>query len=199
MLLDEFIKQTSEIAKLKDWEKLPELQIKINQAFIDNDDTDGLEDYYQRAISLCFDKHWREKIIIKNISKFETEISRLNSKVKCKIEENNEVKAVYLEYFYDGGDCCEGNIFLCNSYTEDDDYWASELTDDGFIQGPKVNEYLDFDPDFELDGEQEIIANFYTDAMLLSASVRAWKNSGIQGYPFGFAQHDNPIIRVRNA
>ena len=108
----------------------------------------------------------------------------------------HETKAIYFEYFYDGGDASTGDLFLCSEYSRENDEWASHFKKSNVINGPNVQSLLGFDPEIELDQPESVIAFAYAHARLLSALVRVRAALRFDALPVGFAQHDGSIVHL---
>lgn len=135
-----------------------------------------------------------ERIKLDNIVTFESDFTKLWGKGIRAALDNPEVKAIYFEYFYDGGDASDGNLFLCESFDVDDDGWASDFGRDGVILGMSILPCMDYDPDFDLDDEVRTIGDYYVDTLLYATCLKVICHSGETAYPFGFAMHDNPVM-----
>lgn len=191
-----WLQQMREICAKSDWQALAELRHKTNQAFADSCDFSGLRAFYCSVIEDGLDAAKADVARIDDISGFQTDVARCLAIAKESIQVLDGIKGLYFEYFYDGGDSCAGNLFLCTEYTEDDDSWGAEFEEDGFIEGPGVSEYLNFDPELEWDDFSSHVALEYVNGILMAAALEAWHGCGIHGIPFGFANHDHEMIRV---
>ncbi len=178
-----------------DWESLSQLRLETNQSFAEQADDAGLREFYQQVAELALDAKEREAIGPTDVEQFCADLRNSFCAAKNKVD-NDEIKGIYLEYFYDGGDSCTANLFLCTEYSESDDSWGAEFEQDGFIEGPQVPTFFNFDPDFEWPDFSRYVAEEHANGVLLAAGIREWKTSGICGLPFGFANHDHEMIRV---
>lgn len=134
-----------------------------------------------------------ERICVKNIERFEQEFARCLREGLEKARRDDRIKALYFEYFYDGGDASTGNLFLCESFDPDDDGWAADFGRAGVVLGPSILPWMHFDPDFDLPAPLRTVAEMYVDANLLAACLREIDALGGIEYPFGFARHDAPV------
>jgi len=173
-----------------DWEALSELRRSTNQAFASNMDHDGLQVFYDKVIRTGLDDSKHDDVKILSTEKYQSELAEAFRLAKGKIPALNGVKGVYFEYFFDGGDSCTGNLFLCTEYSDNNDFWGSEFEKDGFIAGPSVFEFLNFDPEFEWENLPRFVGEEYVNGVLLALCCE------IQGLPFGFANHDQEMVRA---
>ncbi len=179
-----------------DWEALSELRRSTNQAFASNMDHDGLQVFYDKVIRTGLDDSKHDDVKILSTEKYQSELAEVFRLAKGKIPVLNSVKGVYFEYFFDGGDSCTGNLFLCTEYSDNNDSWGSEFEKGGFIAGPSVFEFLNFDPEFEWENLPRSVGEEYVNGVLLALCLEEWAKSEIQGLPFGFANHDQEMVRA---
>ncbi len=194
MEIGDYVETLKTCAENHEWDSISDLTHRLKGEFAIAMDDSGLEAFYTKTIESALDEQWLKRVTIDDITPFENELEKALALAATKT--TDETKAVYLEYFFDGGDACNANIFLCVKYSEDDDGWGAEWNESGLIDGPSVNEYMDFDPDFEMQPFEEAVANAYADAILLAAAIRAWKAANISGLPFAFANHESSMIRI---
>ena len=192
----EWLRRLDQICEQSDWDAMSKLRRDTNQAFADKMDGDGLKEFYENIIRTGLDDTRYEVVRIDSIDRFQKGVAEALNAATNKLSALSGIKGIYFEYFFDGGDSCTGNVFLCTEYSEGDDYWAAEFEQDGFIEGPSVFDYLNFDPEFEWEDLPRYIGQEYANGMLLAACIEEWARSGIQGLPFGFAQHDEEIVRM---
>ena len=194
----EFICKLSDLVESEDWDGVGGLHHSVTQWHVDSNAITQLESFYGDALELVFDPGWMGKIAILQTTDFEDAITNLFLESKSRMSKSDSIKAVYLEYFYDGGDASTADVFLCNRYSDDDDDWAAHFAKDNVLDGPGISVFFDYDPDFELAVLQDQIAGFYVDCKLLCATVRAWQLANLADVVLGFARHDARIIRVRH-
>ena len=201
----DFINKVKEYSQKQNWLELSDLAYEINQSFVDSGNIKELVGFYDKVLESSFtgkslllrENKWIKKISNRKYGNFSSAVLEMLKKAKLKLNDNGSYKAIYLEYFFDGGDASTANLYLCSDFDEKDDDWASSFAKEGFIEGIAVNSFLDFDPNFKLNEVEEFIANQYADARLLAATIDAWNESKLSNYPFGFAKHDHRIIRLR--
>ena len=167
---------------------------QVDNYCLDKKDFIGLLEFYESGLREYASDAEFNRIKIKNIDQFAKEFAEALQRALAKARQNSAVQALYFEYFFDGGDASDGNFFLCESFDEDDDEWACNFSRDGVVLGPSVLPYMNFDPEFTLSNELRMLGELYVDAnLLITALVEIEKLNGIE-YPFGFAQHDSPIV-----
>jgi len=179
------------------WEEIAKLQWDTNQQFCDARDVAGLRDFYAQLIAISLDDMKQYALNETKIDVFQAEIALCLSRVKAVLPTLPDAKGVYFEYFFDGGDASTGNFFICDEYSDEDDYWGAEFSKQGFIEGPKILKYFQFDADPEWDSLSRLVGSSYADGMLLSACIAEWINSDIKSVPLGFANHDSSMVRLR--
>jgi hypothetical protein len=192
----EWLQRLGQFCEQSDWDAMFKFRRDTNQAFAGEMDCAGLKEFYEEVIRTGLDDNKYEVVKIDSVDRFQKGVAETLNAAKSKISTLSGIKGVYFEYFFDGGDSCTGNVFLCTEYSEDDDYWGAEFEQDGFIEGPSVFDYLNFDPEFKWDDLPRYIGEEYANGILLAACMEEWARSGIQGLPFGFAQHDHQIVRM---
>jgi hypothetical protein len=147
--------------------------------------------FYEELAASGLDQGKLSEVRIENIADFQSGLATALQTTLSKLSAMPQVKGIYFEYYYDGDESCTGNIFLCEEYSDEDDFWAAEFGADGLVEGPNVSPYYDFDPDFDWDPYLRYIAEEYVNGRLLAAALEEWKKCGIAGLPFGFANHDH--------
>jgi hypothetical protein len=190
--LDEFRRACEE----SDWDALEKLRHGTNQSFAERTDYRGIKRFYDEALRLGLDDDKLDAVRIVDTESFQSGLSRAFSVAKSKLDQLSGIKGVYFEYFYDGGDSCTGNVYLCNAFSDEDDGWGAEFDQGGFIEGPSIIEYFNFDLDFEWDELPRVLAEEYVNGTLFSATLEEWTRCEIRGLPFGFANHEHEIVRV---
>jgi hypothetical protein len=181
------------------WDEIYGPHHEINQRFARERDWNGLELFHDEALHLAASHAEYQNVRVKELAEFEVEISSILRQGLARAALNKKIKALYFEYFYDGDARCNGNLFLCDEYTEQDDGWAAEFDPSDTIAGPGVSKYLSYDREFTFSPFLQCIARYYVDAMFLGAAIRAWKEVGISGVPFGFSEHDGRMVLVSEA
>jgi len=196
MEINNYFETIKQLVKKQDWAQLDSLNRDINQSLINDGNTIGILEFHKELLAFSMTPEEYNKIEIKDASVFENSLSQIFFELKNKIDTMKTLKAVYLEYFYDGGDCCTANVFLCDEYTDEDDYWGAEFVENGMIDGPSIFEYFSNGCDFEMSPVKDTIMYGYIDAVLLVSTLNTWKKAGISGYPLAFAMHDNRMVRL---
>ena len=109
-----------------------------------------------------------------------------------------DIKGLYCEYFYDGGDGSSMDLFPCRSFTRSNDDWAADFHPSDVVEGPRIQALLRYDPELELDPAPRFLATAYLHSVLLAMFVRVQTRFRLLTLPAGFAQHDFPIIYLRD-
>lgn len=108
-----------------------------------------------------------------------------------------QIKALYVEYFFDGGDASTVDIFTCTDYSDSGSAdWTGQHSDDGMISGPSVQALLDYDPDIEWGEFETFLADGYAFAHLLAVFGEVFDRHNSIGLPAAFAQHDGIMIHL---
>ena len=194
---DEWLVKTKQICSVSDWDAFARLRTNTNQPFASTLDFEGLINFYEKLVDSALDQATLSEVQIDNIETFQSGVASALRTARSKLSDMPQVKGVYFEYFYDGGDSCIGRVYLCDSYSDDDDGWGAEYyTLDAMIDGPDVSEFFSFDQDFEWEDYTRYVAEEYVNGRLLATVLEEWKESGITALPFGFANHDHEMVRV---
>ena len=176
-----------------DWRQWGELCRDRESAMIETRDFDGFLRFHDAGLRFATTPEQFEQIQIRDIGRFRKGFGRCLSRGLKKARSQAAIRALYFEYFYDGGDASDGNLFLCQAFDVDDEEWAAEFAEDGVIPGPSILPWLHYDPELEFPEDVRKVADVYVDAHLLVACLREIEAMGGIEYPFGFARHDGPI------
>lgn len=191
-----WLAELRQICADSNWDALSELRKHTNQSFTSALDSIGLVHFYEELAATGLDEGKWPEVRIDNLLEFQSGVAELFQTAQVKLASMPQVKGVYFEYFYDGGDSCTGDLFMCSEYSDEDDSWGAEFGQDSFVEGPDVSAYFDFDPDFEWDDFSRILAKEYVNGRLLAVVIQEWQKSGIAGRPLGFANHDHEMVRA---
>jgi hypothetical protein len=195
----QWVSRIQAAAKSKDWDVFNDLEREINQSFAAKKDWFGLEAFYTEALMSTVAPKIAQLVKAKDFTPFQTAVEDVFKIASKRVAQNPGIKAVYFEYFYDGGDSCTGNAFLCTEFDENDDFWAAEFEgDDAFIDGPSVFEYFNFDSDIDFESATDHLVRSYINSFLLAAWGRAFEKQVALRLPGGFAQHDHPVIVIQS-
>ncbi len=188
----EWVKKLSEFDNNSEFVR--DFNFQLKQNLINNVTETDIVDFYEKSLQLCYNSEEFNSIHIKSTLLFEKELKNKLTKAIKRAQNDSRIKAIHLEYFYDGGGACSCDISLCQNYSKVDDEWGAEFDSKDFFPGPKVNEFFDY-PDF-FDFPQYIVASEYTEAVLLSAVIKVIKKVNKFGIPFGFAGHQSQILHI---
>lgn len=193
---DTWLARFREICSTSDWEALAGLRKSTNQRYVSGLDHAGLVSFYEEVLASGLDESKASQVRIEDIGPFRSGVAHAFQAAASRLATMPQVKAVYFEYFFDGGDSCTGNLFLCEQYSDADDYWGAEFGRDGMVKGPDVSPYFAFDRELEWELFPRYVAEEYVNGRLLAAVLDEWTKSGISGLPLGFANHDHEIVRA---
>ena len=193
---EQWLAAISAATEKQDWDRLRTLKLEANQPLALEGEPGDLVEFYDAALKAAATPDIYERVSVKDLASFETRIREIILKGLEKAKRSGDVKALYLEYFYDGGDASDITLFLCNQYTSDDDEWGAEFDGENVIEGPSVLEFLNYDPNFEFEPPLDTISLEYVDGILLASCVKIWHSFDEQNYPFAFARHDEPMVRI---
>lgn len=168
----------------------------VESAALAGKDFDALLRFHGAGLAAVATAEQAERIRVNDIERFRQGFARCLAEGLERARGDPRIKALYFEYFYDGGDASDGNLFLCESFDPEDDAWAADFGRDGVVLGPSVLPWMHFDPECELLQSTRTVADIYVDANLLVACLREIESIGGIEYPFGFAQHDAPVTVV---
>ena len=183
-------------ARAQDWDKATDAAQALYQDHARRRDWDGLEATLRGCLEAACGHEQLDDIddCFAALPQFEHELSGAIGRAVVHAAGRADLKALYCEYFYDGGDSCSANLFLCSAYTPGDDDWASQFAHADMIEGPNVQHLLDYDPDCDFEPTADCIANAYARGMLLGAFGRAVARHPQLALPVGFSEHDFPIV-----
>ncbi len=193
---EEWLAAIAAAIETQDWDGLQTLKVDANQPLVREGEPGELIRFYEAALKDAATPEVYERVRVKDLASFETRTREVISRGLDIAKKGSGIKALYLEYFYDGGDASDITLFLCNQYSSDDDEWGAEFDGENVIEGPSVLEYLNYDPDFELESPLDTICLEYVDGILLASCAKLWRSLEKQDYPFAFARHDEPMIRI---
>jgi hypothetical protein len=184
------------ISDEKEWDKISDLIFDGVQMLVDQRDWQQLESFNDALLKGVLTKKNIKKVVshTNKLDVFREQITELLTLATAEAEKKPEVKGLYFEFVYDGGDSCSGDFFLCHGYSDNDNEWASEFED--VIEGMDISEYFSYDPDFEFPPSEDAVASYYASICLLRALAEVYFSSPCK-YPLGFANHDwGTIIRL---
>ena len=192
--LKEMITHGEKLLAQKQWHEYELLCREVEERCLMAKDFAGLMAFHEAGLKQLASAEEFEKIRVEDLAKYQADFSKGLNEALAKARTNPAVKAIYFEYFYDGGDASDGNFFLCESFDDEDDDWASDFAgEEGLVPGFSILPYMDFDPDGDMDDDVTTKGYQYVDACLLAASLEVIEARGGITYPFGFAQHDWPV------
>lgn len=171
------------------------LNASICQSFVNQKDWQGLRKFYLETLALVGDSSFVNEVIIKDSQSFEVELNISWNQVIERLNIENKIKSIYFEYLYDGADDGVGDFFLCNSFDQNNDDWASDFDSNDIIAGATISRFFDYDQDFTWSPFLRTVAEFYTNAELLSVFGGIIGNHANR-LPVGFARHDHPLVRI---
>lgn len=187
---ERFMQEFSHAYHAQDWEKTNQIVSQITKQYLDKQDSQGLVLFWQDFLKQNTSHSEWDYVsnLVKNTDDFQKDIRHLLKAGIQKHQNNQNIKAFYYEYFYDGGDASTGNLFLCLDFNQSNGDWASNFED--LVQGNLISQYFNY---FYHHFSSEIaydIARNYTHAVLLDVFIREVKNTPLP-IPIGFADHDN--------
>jgi len=192
----DWLRKVEELANQKDWHALDELNHQIMQNFLDAKNIEPMMSFYEESLKSLVNEEEYQKIKPTDMSRFNQELADAFEQAHKKSKSDKNIKSIYCEYFYDGGDSCELNLFLCEKLADEDESWASEFGEDGFIEGPSVNDFLNYDPDFSFEPTLEVVAKQYVQAHFIRSCLNIIEEKNINDWPVGFAEHDGLILML---
>lgn len=193
----EAVAKTIDATQNLDWARLADFERGIKRYYADHHDWAGLVSFYSEVLRLGVTPAQLEKMVVKDIEPFILGVTDVVARGLAIAARRPEIKAVYFEYHLGGReDSCTGDIFLCKRYDPDDDDWASDFGADGYLEGPRIFEYMGFDLEHDFEPITRAISSAYVDACLLAAFGRVVDQQTGNKLPFGFATHDAPIVKI---
>ena len=182
----------------RDWQSITHLTDNIYQSYSENKEWDALEIFFESVVLEVGNTALLETInrTMGDLSEFRHTLKiNINAALaRAKIRE--DIKAIYFEYFYDGGDASVGDFFLCSRYSLDEDSdWAAYFKNEDIIDGPNIQGRLDFErAGEELPDDYMSVAHTLAHARFLASFGRLVDSIEDQPLPIGFAEHDGKII-----
>jgi len=186
------------LVKGQGWERLYELDVRIDQGFADRRDWDGLEKFYTEGLAAAVEPAVVQQARVKSTKPFEEGMVELLRTGVQRAGADPTILGLYFEYYFDGRpDTGVVDLFPCRAYSEEDDYWGAEFVGNEIVSGPSAFEYLNFDPELDLDPLPSSAAGRYVFGHLLAAFGRAVDRVEGLRWPVGFCAHESRIIRIR--
>lgn len=196
----EYLSVVEQNQKDKNWEKVNDFIFLTDQGFVDRKDFQGLSTFYDEVVALSLSEKFVQKIKNLDFSNYTKNLSRAINEILGKNLQGMNIKALYVEYFYDTGDASDATLFPCEEFDMEDDSWGSEFDMANILTICPVNSF--FDPIEKAHDKQELsffqysIANSCINARLLSLTGEVVQQYAGKILPFGFALHDYPIHRI---
>lgn len=187
-------------ARAHAWDKATDAAHALCQDHARRRDWDGLE----RTLRGCLEAVCGHEQVddvddcLAALPQFEHDLAATIGRAIAHASGRTDLKALYCEYFFDGGDGSSADVFLCRAYTPGDDDWASQFAGADMFAGPNVQHLLDYDPDGDFEPTADCIANAYARGVLLGAFGRALAAHPQLALPAGFAEHDFPIVYLQD-
>ncbi len=192
-----WVNQVKKLAENQDWHRLSDVNNGIMQKLIDSGDMISMLNFYDEALKSVSTDEQLLKIKPTEMSAFNQILSDAFTQAHEKFKADRGLKSIYCEYFYDGGDSCELNLFLCEKHPDEDESWAAYFGEEGFIEGPEVNQFLDYDPEFDFEPALDSIAKQYVQAHFIRSCLKIINENEINNIPIGFAEHDGMIVMLK--
>nr|WP_086938563.1 hypothetical protein [Thaumasiovibrio occultus] len=193
-----WVEKFKAIFEKSEWEALEKLRTTTNEHFAATFDAAGVSAFYSEVIKLALDAAHQSKLAAANSAGIAEKVQAALKESKDKIHAaNGDIKGLYLEYYFDGcPDASALYLFLCTEYDDECPSWAAEFEQDGVIDGGSLPEYFYVEPDDEADYFSELVIKEYANGQFLAICLEALKSADITGIPFGYANHDNDMIRM---
>ncbi len=190
--IDALVRQHREMASAGDWGIYPDSRRVINQVFVDDRDWDGLESFYRSAVVRAEPSFDFGELQISG-KDFEGFVDKLCAAIRDSLTEAKDcTRALYVEY---GQGWCD--VFLCSSYSREDDSWAAQYDEDDTVTIEYPEGLLYFS-----DGESSLMLSLvqrYIDAMLLASIGRclsSHSSDSSPSLPVGVAASDEEVVRI---
>lgn len=197
MTPQQWIAQLSSIVDKRDWEALRAFQTQANQALVA--DPEATRQFYREVVELGLPPDKQAHFINPDMQAFAQKIQAALVTVAEKVKADPGIKGVYFEYVCTSSepdDDSNGNFFLCRSFSEDEDEWGSDFDRDGVVLGARLPDFKYFDPEYEWEDRQRMTGDEVANGLLMACVVEQWQQAGIANMPFGFADHDNAMVRI---
>lgn len=195
----EYVDLVCKAAAARDWDPLQPVLRDACQSFAERREWAELVLFFAQTMHVGTSVERRGQVhsCLGGLSDFKSELAASFAVVADRVAGDPGIKAIYFEYFFDGGDASNGNLFLCTRHsTSDDSDWASDFLKDGVVPGPSVASLLNFDPESDWDETVRFLANGYVHACFLAALGELLDKTGFGSIPVGFAQHDGLTVHV---
>lgn len=166
------------------------------QASVKTCSLDGLADLLRERVEQACPIQARQALdsCLEGLPEYERRLAAAYGEAMARAAGRTDIKGLYCEYFFDGGEGCAADLFLCRAFSRDDDDWAANFAHDDVIGGAEVDALLGFDPDLALAPLPAFMADAYAHVLLLRGFVRAVDSHPQSALPVGFAQHDHQIV-----
>ena len=135
---------------------------------------------------------------------FKYDLKKMLSSGLVIMSDVKEAKAMYAEYFYDGGDESVFSLVVCSKYENaedekldpmlnDDPFWMDFIVGD-YIYGPEVYSLLNCFDQFSFTDDQREFLDWYGHSIIMRLFGEVLREMKI-GFPVAFARHDYPYVR----
>lgn len=174
----------------QDWDKLDAAVTQITRRYIDGQDHQGLVLFWKNFLKEQSTEEEYAYItgLVKDMGGFQSDIAQLLRQGVEKLQTDDNIKAFYYEYQYDGSEWSSGNLFLCSDFDTRNGGWASNFED--LVNGREIARYFDNGDVIDMGSIIYTIARHYAHSVLLNAFIGEIKNYPLT-IPVGFADHDN--------
>ncbi|MFC3194081.1 hypothetical protein ACFODZ_07495 [Marinicella sediminis] len=196
MSAQQWVAKVNQLIDSQDWTGLESMNQQVCQRLVDRKDMNSLVDFYEQAFELVAGAVKVDHLSTDDLKVLGSDLQFVLTNALSQSAVDPDIKAIYLEYHYDGGDSTELNLFLSEKHPDEDtECWGSYFGDNGFIEGPNVHHLFHFDPDGELSDLEVTIATECVRAHLITVLM-----SVIDGLkpdvPVGFAAHDGFVVML---
>ena len=188
----------NELQKLIDNEKWVELELlntRLKQFLINQPNPARMVDFYHQALKQVANSNEYQSVITKQWDIFNSQLESAFTKVLSK--NTDDIKGIYCEYFFDGGDSCHLNLYLSEKCpVEAPQSWGAYFGNDGVIEGPDVGSIMNFDPYFEFSPISKIIATEYIESIFITKIKGVLNKLQVSNLPVGFSKHDGVTVII---
>lgn len=172
MTAQQWLTQMQTHQNTRNWDAQRGLNMQVKQGFASRLDSQGLDAFYREALRLL-DTDLARAALASDAKAFEKTIGDVLGTVRKRVQEEEDIKGVYFEYYFDGrqdDDSNSGDFFLCTDYSDDDDGWGAEFKAAGLVNGSALPDFFFVDEEHQGDLETSVLDEA-ADGRLLAAML----------------------------
>ena len=199
MNIETYITQLQAYLENSEWCDAAEIRRQVCQQFADRHDWAGLQQFFRDTfLQASQNNQQRMTEIDQGLEQLPVCREVLRTGLHQSLEKAQgrpEIKAIYFEYYFDGGEASEGAFFLCTEYSPmQDSDWGAHFTAEDVLNGPHVQHLLSIDEDFVWPQLERTLGESLGYVSLLAQLGEIIDEMGGCSLPVGYAEHDDSLV-----